>query len=443
MGNISKKMAKCKNEGKPLIKKPKYKFCKSKEAKTKIFEATISLAVSERTEMSDPDLKIAVDKCTKQYQLLSQSPASFSLCSTEAAGENIKLSACEEVTPRTSHKVTQGNLAATSRAQISFENSQHVGSPTRGNNGDNNEDDENSNTTDSFVFPHSQLPAPNDLGLAVGEGPSTSLHTPPTNGGGKKSEKLKHLIDHCKKLHSEASVRHEIENFQPQASRPTPASTPDSQSHPDTWEKSFRAEMAELQLNTRARELVPACCSTFMSHPISRDANLRDTHDMSYNYYREQSKIDFSILKNIKQEEGENAGEFITKFKGQFDRHSGMPRGQPGYQQLLNHLLMEAIRPHLKQAIILHLWKTKTLDELTALVTYYDDYTTEPTSRQPTQGQEPPGNPPHTQNNNRPSGGGYRNKRDPSRVTCWNCGEKGHTVHKCPQPIEQPFAFFP
>ena len=161
---------------------------------------------------------------------------------------------------------------------------------------------------------------------------------------------------------------------------------------------------------------------------------LPDTH-LSHPY-RERSKIDFSILTNIRQKEGEDVGEFIAKFKGLFDRHSGMPKDQPGYYHLLNQLLMEAIRPHLKQAIILHLWKTKTFDELTALATYYDHSSAEPgPSGQPAHGQGKQGNAPQTHNTSR------RSRRDYSNTTCWNCGNKGHTVYKCPQPIKQPFAF--
>ena len=261
---------------------------------------------------------------------------------------------------------------------------------------------------------------------------------------------------------------------------------PNIQSHPESWQTAVLAEILEQRLNTReARDLITACCPKAMKHQITEGAQLaradglphmcmrhilatadaaahdiRDTdHETAVDRMIQNAlslakgQTDLSAITSMKQAQSEDTTDFIRKFTEKFNRFSGLTAASPGYSNLLTHLLVDALRPHLRQAIILHdpLWKSKTIDEITTLAAYYQNCIEPPKPRPKfLASQDHDGHvtlwkaDPNTDEHWRGSGTGDGGRRsswmdqDPNagntqihRPLCWSCGERGHVSRYC------------
>ena len=261
---------------------------------------------------------------------------------------------------------------------------------------------------------------------------------------------------------------------------------PDIQSHPESWQTSVIAEVLEQRLNTReARDLITACCPKAMKHQITQGAQMSGddglphmcmnrvpaegdipAHEIRNPSHKEavdqmvknalalaKGQTDLSLITSMKQAQTEDVTDFIRKFTVKFDRFSGLTPQSPGYTNLLVHLLVDALRPHIKQAIVLHepMWKSKNVDEITTLAAYYQNCIESPKPRpkflasQDHYGQVTLRKAdPNADKYWRGSGTGNGGRRsswmdqDPNAGNtqihgplCWSCGERGHISTYC------------
>ena len=262
---------------------------------------------------------------------------------------------------------------------------------------------------------------------------------------------------------------------------------PNIQSHPESWQTTVLAEILEQRLNAReARDLITACCPKAMKHQITEGAQLargdglphmcmrhipatpntpshdiRDPdHDIAIRKMIQNAlslakgQTDLSVITSMKQTQSEDATDFIRKFTVKFDRFSGLTPASPGYSNLLIHLLVDALRPHIRQAIIIHhpIWKSKTIDEITTLAAYYQDCIESPRPRpkflalldhdgQVTLRKADPDTNKHWRGSGTGDGGrrsSWMDQTDPNAGNtlihgplCWSCGEQGHISKYC------------
>ena len=284
-------------------------------------------------------------------------------------------------------------------------------------------------------------------------------------------------------------------NWYPVDARDMAERLPDIHSNPEEWEKSVKAEIVELRLDTwEVRKLITMCCppKTFpyqisegldwlqadghpyqCMRPVPTQGNnpageVRNApHEAAVQVMINQAKalvrgnIDLSLITNIKMRQGEDIGDFVHRFTTQFDRHSGFTKGLPEYASVRNQFLIDALRPHLRQAIIMHdpLWRVRTTEEITILARYYNDIVPEPKplvklravmlddgqvtlhrthnpKRSPSGDQRDPpaGNGPEGQSQgNNINTNTNRAQNNTHTITCFSCGKKWHTSNRCKQ----------